>query len=547
MNRKCRLTLLLFAVSALCTALAHAGVADTRHNLSVNGPGSIKATSESEICIFCHTPHNASPAAPLWNRSNPGSIFTPYSSSTATATPGNPTGASILCLSCHDGTIALGELISRTAVTNVVGGPNMPAGPSNLTQDLSDDHPVSFDYSISQSAKPTELVLESSLNGAVKLDDSGQMQCSSCHNAHEDQFGKFLVMPDLNGALCLTCHIKDGWASGSHSNSSALQNGQTVSSHACNSCHVQHSASGSERLLSSQVEENVCFTCHDSSVAATNIQAEFNKFSRHPITVTTGTHDPTETAVAGTRHVECTDCHNSHAAASSGVPSGPLTGVRGVNISGTEVSPLSQEYEVCFRCHADSHNKPAPPTTRQFNQTNVRIEFATSNPSYHPVLGSAADTNTPSLIGLTSGSTINCGDCHNNDNTNGPKGAHGSIFPHILSRQYLTQDNSAESASAYALCYACHSQLSILNDEGFSQHNKHIKSTNTPCNVCHDPHGSQQPRLINFDTSIVLPNDSGRLEFFSSGPGTNSGGCYLDCHGKDHNPCTYNSTDGFCN
>ena len=44
-----------------------AGVGNTKHNLSVSGPGPAQATSETEICIFCHTPHNASPGTPLWN------------------------------------------------------------------------------------------------------------------------------------------------------------------------------------------------------------------------------------------------------------------------------------------------------------------------------------------------------------------------------------------------------------------------------------------------------------------------------------------------
>ena len=547
--------LLLILASFGCTTL-YAGVVDSKHNLSSSGPGSIKATSESEICIFCHTPHNASPSGPLWNRRNPGGNYIPYSSSSATASPGNPTGASILCLSCHDGTIALGELNSRTTDINVAGGPTMPSGPTNLSKDLSDDHPISFSYSSSQSAKPSELVSASTLNAAVKLDNSGQLQCTSCHNAHDDKFGKFLVMSNLNGALCLTCHIKDGWPESSHSNSNATWNGKPVSDHACQSCHVPHSANSQERLLRSQSEEDVCFTCHNGLVAAQNIQSEFNKFSRHPIGNTTGTHDPTETATVNTRHVECVDCHNPHAAKSTGSPSGPLTLVRGVNISGNEVNPVTQEYEVCFRCHADSSNKPAPPTTRQFNRTNVRDEFSTSNPSYHPVVGIGANANVPSLISpLTTSSMIKCTDCHSNDNTSGPKGPHGSNNPQILERQYLTQDPTPESASAYAMCYKCHSRTSILGNQTFTRHNFHITGSgghmggggmggglSTPCNVCHDPHGSQQQKLINFDTSVVSPSGSNRLEYFSNG--NNSGGCYLSCHGRNHDPCTYGSGGG---
>ena len=74
----------------------------TKHNLAISGPGTVKALTETQICKFCHTPHNARPQAPLWNRNNAGGPYTLYSSSTLNATLGQPDGSSILCLSCHD-------------------------------------------------------------------------------------------------------------------------------------------------------------------------------------------------------------------------------------------------------------------------------------------------------------------------------------------------------------------------------------------------------------------------------------------------------------
>ncbi len=64
---------------------AGAQVSNTRHNLSVSGPGTVKATSEQELCIFCHAPHSRSPLTPLWNRNVSGSTYTTYSSSTTRA------------------------------------------------------------------------------------------------------------------------------------------------------------------------------------------------------------------------------------------------------------------------------------------------------------------------------------------------------------------------------------------------------------------------------------------------------------------------------
>lgn len=542
----------------------NAGVKDTKHNLSTSGPGNIKASSESEICIFCHTPHNAKPNSPLWNRSQSGQSYTPYSSSTAQASPGQPTGASILCLSCHDGTIALGKVLSRQTDISMQGGVTvMPSGTGRLGTDLSDDHPISFNYSSALQGNG-ELVNPGALTGAVKLDANGEVQCTSCHNAHDNTYGKFLVLSNIGGQLCETCHTKYGWNQSPHNLSSSTWNGQspdpwpdstlnTVADNACQNCHKPHSAGSGERILKSNVEEDNCLACHNGHVANENVMAEFNKSSYHPIDNRTGTHDPNESAVISARHVECVDCHNPHAAKASGTPAGPLTGVRGVNRNNSEVNPIAYEYELCFRCHGDSTGKPAAPTSRVFTNTNVRQEFNTSSASYHPVVGVGRNSNVPSLINsLSTSSIIKCTDCHSNDNGpaaggNGPKGPHGSNNPHLLERQYLTQDPTSESPSAYAMCYKCHNRSSILGNDSFSRHSAHIGGgggmgggmggLNTPCNVCHDPHASNFEKLINFDRSVVLPSSSGRLEYNSTG--TFSGECYLSCHNHNHNPATY--------
>ncbi|RMF94262.1 MAG: hypothetical protein D6736_00340 [Nitrospinota bacterium] len=540
------------------------GIATTKHNLSVSGPGPVKAIEETRICIFCHTPHNSSPRPPLWNRQDPGNYYTPYSSSTAVASPGQPTGASILCLSCHDGTIALGEVLSEPVPISMVSGiTTMPAGPGRLETDLSDDHPISFPYTSSLAAANGELVDPLTLTGPVRLDSSGQLQCTSCHDAHNNAFGKFLVMSNQGAALCTTCHTKNFWNQSIHKTSTATWNGSgpdpwphttwnTVTDNGCENCHRPHTAGGHERLLNYAVEEDNCYPCHNGNVATQNIQAEFSKVSRHPVGDTIGVHDPREAAVVGTRHVECVDCHNPHAAyPGAGTPSGPLAGVRGVSITGAEVATATFEYEICFRCHADSPNKPPPRTTRQLAQTNVRLEFSTSNPSFHPVVGPGVNPNVPSLIApLTTTSVIKCTDCHNNNagpgaGGAGPNGPHGSTFVPLLERQYVTTDNTRESSAVYALCYKCHSRNSILGDQSFKEHKKHIQGEKAPCNVCHDPHGISatqgnsinNSKLINFDTTVVSPSSSGQLRFESQG--RFKGACYLRCHGKNHDPKRY--------
>ena len=86
----------LLALTAAFVLPALAGISTTKHNLSAGGPGTYRATGETEICIFCHTPHNANAGkTPLWNRRIPTAAYTPYTSSTLKSAPGQPNGASI--------------------------------------------------------------------------------------------------------------------------------------------------------------------------------------------------------------------------------------------------------------------------------------------------------------------------------------------------------------------------------------------------------------------------------------------------------------------
>jgi len=532
-------------------------VVTTVHNLSVSGTGTVKATSETEVCVFCHTPHNSNPSGPLWNRNDPGATYVLYNSSTLQAVPGQPDGSSLLCLSCHDGTIALGDVVSRTADISFSGGvTRMPAGKSNLTTDLSDDHPVSFIYNSALSVSDGQLKDPSAISYPVAL-ENGKVQCTSCHDPHNNIYSDFLVTSTQFSGLCFKCHDRNYWAPSSHSTSTKTWSGTgtnpwqhtsytTVAENGCENCHNPHSAGKRQRILNYQAEENNCLNCHDGNVAAKNIKAQFAKTYVHNVYGYNLTHDPVENEMVSTIHVECEDCHNPHAvktlAANAPAANGFLAGVKGINQTGNPVNPVQYEYEVCYRCHADSPNKPASHTTRQIPQNNVRLEFDLSGPSYHPVAGPGKNPSCPSLISpaYTVSSVIYCTDCHASNGVGAPAGPHGSIYPSILKYRYEKADNTVESPSTYELCYSCHSRNSIIGNVSFEFHNKHIREENAPCNACHDPHGisstqgnsTNNSNLINFDRAIVSPDGTGALRFVDTG--TNNGYCLIRCHGKTH-------------
>jgi hypothetical protein len=250
-----------------------ANVTNTVHNLSVTAPAdpyffptSFYRTNEDEVCIFCHTPHGGSLDGPLWNRSNPTSAWTHYNSATLSAplqalSATRAVGSeSLLCLSCHDGSISVEHIINTSndiglpknagssgSDTKIVGGivpmARIGAGPYNPstgtgdpaegTGDLSDDHPISFSYDavrwsveydtgakagqLRDAGTPGSVDMATAVGRGVKFFPPGnRLECSSCHDPHVDysassgqtDYAPFLITPNTGSALCQACHIK---------------------------------------------------------------------------------------------------------------------------------------------------------------------------------------------------------------------------------------------------------------------------------------------------------------------------------------------------
>jgi len=562
-------------------------VVNSVHNLSVTGPGTIKATSETDTCIFCHTAHHSNGATPLWNHNLSGvTNYVVYSSATLDAmglTIPQPNGSSRLCLSCHDGTIALGSVNSRTSPISMQNGvTTIPKGAGNLGTDLSGDHPISFVYDAALAAKDPQIKDPATLTGKVKLDHDGRLQCTACHNPHDNQFGNFLVMDNTGSSLCLACHNVADWPGSAHSLSgrtvtptvpNALRLGQTaklktttVAAIGCENCHTPHFAGSRERLMKFAAPEQNCLPCHNgSTMGVKNVAADFQKISIHPVTQNSDAHSPTEDIInPATRHVTCADCHDSHGAKTTTKGQAKLAdappGVMGVNASGVAMKAASKEYEVCLRCHGDSVARGPSRVNHVVAETNKRLQFRVTNQSFHPVETIGKNRNVPSLIApWTTSSTMGCTDCHNSDQSpaaggSGANGPHGSIYPPLLERQLILTDYTPESPANYALCYKCHSRDSILSDQSFRAvnnqgqsrgHRFHIVDQKTACTTCHDSHGvAGAKNLINFNGDYVTQSASLSSAQMYTSTGNFSGTCALTCHGKDHAGTSYPQTDG---
>ena len=575
---------MLAAMIVPATAAAQVRVESpaNKHNLSSSGPGPVKSATLTEVCVFCHTPHNANPAVPLWNHAMSTATYQPYASTTMQATAGVPTGSSKLCMSCHDGTIAIGNTgsLGQAAMQGVNAQGQMTGG-SALGTDLRGSHPISF-----APVTGPEIVAPPAGN-VVKLDANGQLQCVSCHEPHQMDVDattkKFLVANNASSGLCLVCHNKQYWATNpsTHKTSTksytAAQGAHTgyttVATNGCESCHKPHNAAAAPRSLKG-VEEGTCSPCHGASGIGRNIQAEFSKTYRHPTyDVTPSVHDASESPTngahtlpepaAGTaRHAECPDCHNSHAsyAAPATAPkgSGKIAGVWGIDTNGSlrqpsGTPPSVNEYEICYKCHATSANKPQPTDPllpkRLAPQFDMRLMFDPANPSSHPV---EAPRSTLSGFSIMPGWTVNsvtyCTDCHDNDTGPnaaspgaGPKGPHGSNIKHLLVNTY----NSETDTRTATLCYKCHDSTKISQSGSWRNNLHQDHHGGYSCSTCHDPHGISSTQgnsvnnahLINFDTRFVKPSSGGILRYDSQG--ANRGRCYLTCHGQNHNPESY--------
>lgn len=226
------LSLVMMAASLLTSGVASAQaiMTGTAHDFTDDG-------FTNEICVVCHTPHNAlteleagagaGELGPLWNRTlTQVSDYTLYTEFTRVGSDidatgfNQPTGVSKLCLSCHDGTIAIdsfGRLANNsvnTGGTTFVGAINANANigeGSGITGDLSNDHPVAFTFPTQAQDPEIHAFAGGLVNGTLPLFGPGddQMECATCHDVHATgTFDKLLRVDNANSGLCVTCHIK---------------------------------------------------------------------------------------------------------------------------------------------------------------------------------------------------------------------------------------------------------------------------------------------------------------------------------------------------
>lgn len=224
---------IVVALSVAATS-AMAGIKNSKHDLSVGSTnmGGTIAGGSNQICIYCHTPHNASPAIPLWNRgaaTNAGYTF--YSSPSmklkgqGAKTAFETTSTSLQCMSCHNGVDGLGASVVRKGsepvaaltganVGGTVSADVIASGNALLGLNLGNDHPVNIRMVASTAGlfDPSANTIGNGLTDKLPLFNgtggANYIECGSCHAVHDATHGKFLRTSNKGSILCLACHNK---------------------------------------------------------------------------------------------------------------------------------------------------------------------------------------------------------------------------------------------------------------------------------------------------------------------------------------------------
>lgn len=256
--------LLLSAGAVLANVSPGTGMYGSKHDFSGNGYMVPISGLQVGLCSICHTPHSAISTKLLWNQKLTTATFSwgdTAETSGGTVLPSSARqGPSTKCLSCHDGSVAVGDTAAfygmiggkwapgdtvgwGTLAGRLSGGGVYGVGPvTNGVSNMTGNHPIAVPYPLNAAPGTYNNV---TTGARVKLDsyvanpnapahgiklysDDGNnkinpgtvpgksgIECTSCHDPHNKSTvdfpllrGKNIGSSKADGYLCLQCHIK---------------------------------------------------------------------------------------------------------------------------------------------------------------------------------------------------------------------------------------------------------------------------------------------------------------------------------------------------
>ncbi len=499
-------------------------VRSTLHNLSSTGPGTVKAAGESEVCVFCHTPHGADTSqTPLWNKTLAAKTYTPYTSNSLdaetikNASLDQPMGSSKLCLSCHDGAMALGSVRvlrgqanpATIGVANTGAGGVMPGGSGTTTGytrnigggvlgqtsgfDLTNDHPISVTYDSNLSNR----------DGELRAPNASQQSPILINTTHP-LFGKRAagqsasrpVLPlEPTGASgagkvqCTTCH--DPHLKG---DASDLANEGNIKFLRRPRVQTVQPTYVDGQAVYGDSGNIICLACHDKGLQGMGGNS-WNYSAHANSQVAT---QPYRAAAATTRgfpttiqvwQASCLNCHDTHT----------VTGSRRLLREGTDATPGTALYlggfkaggssaleETCYQCHRDAATSILSTST---SVPDIRTDFNIAGGYYMPITSANQDA----------------GGLEKHDPGSGRAGFNDGYSGGVVNG--LTTSGSNCSAASNDKCGADLIESRPLL--GTTATNRHVE-----CTDCHNPH-----RVVKFK---LFFGNSGNL----SGAGDTQGGTH---------------------
>ena len=390
------------------------------------------------------------------------------------------------------------------------------------------------------------------VNGPQRMMNEPRGECCQCHPHTVDPmmpaYDYGLFAPNDNN-LCFTCHTlgsEDGifqgnatWQQSTH----ALKSLGT-DANKCTACHDPHGVKDTTGVIPAMLsarEPDLCINCHDGS-KATDIRDQLTKSYWHGM-LARGSHDtheggdPAKFAAmpSPNRHVQCSDCHNSH------VTGGGVSRIEVINNAAgmapqytfrpaDDPSPAN-EYEICFKCHSAWTVQPS-------GQTDLALVTNPNNPSYHPIQAAGKNPNIDRnafVTGYAPDTIVTCTSCHGTDDPT-VKGPHGSSYRYLLKKQSGT-------TSQEDICFSCHSfdvygnaasAVGVQNASRFNSgtgHVFHVASQSIACSSCHETHGSTRYPFL------IARNRFPGITTYTQTPA--GGTCTSSCHAPQTYTVTY--------
>ncbi|MBI5206916.1 MAG: cytochrome c3 family protein [Candidatus Firestonebacteria bacterium] len=324
----------------------------TDHDLTITAPDSKnkdgKTVSESGICLVCHSIHNGLDNK-MWNR--------------VLADAGDVIGK--LCFSCH--------FKGKVGENKLVGELTHPTNKTILAVDRVPD-PTKFPTFTIEGQKTSK----------------GKVYCNSCHDLHKWDPGKneegpgkntegdgtnsFLRETNANSELCLECHTKKKFISGtkhdmkvSGKNSKNILNQEISRSGVCGVCHIPHNATDYRLWARLPFEGNdlgsvLCLSCHSKGkVGEKKLIGQYS----HPVNVRFDDNPKVDGStnfpiyneknmiVKSEGKVICMSCHDVHKWNPSADEFGDGTMAEGTGANSFLRKANDNKADLCTDCHGE--------------------------------------------------------------------------------------------------------------------------------------------------------------------------------------------------